>query len=247
MQPTTRFFIICIPTQSFFSPLTSDFISKSPNGSPTASQTFPETVRYTLSGSPYLLTYHQSQQNTSRTPPYGRAQTHQRSTSSHYSQYDSQSQGRRHDAGAYGQPYESPRRSRKEWIQSWVAANPGRPRPCSAKACYRLADKLGLNELKARAFQHIVKSLTVSNVSHEIFSSFSAAFEDVRKIQVSFFLANWSEIKSSETMRNVFQQVRLGRHPGFEEVWPLIIMNLEFVPRALPEAGADAPKEVLSS
>ena len=33
-----------------------------------------------------------------------------------------------------------------------------------------------------RAFQHIVKSLTVTNVPYEVFSSFSAAFEDVRKV-----------------------------------------------------------------
>jgi hypothetical protein len=34
-------------------------------------------------------------------------------------------------------------------------------------------------------------------------------------VQVEFFLANWSEIRSSDAMRNVFQQIRLGRHPGF--------------------------------
>lgn len=39
--------------------------------------------------------------------------------------------------------------------------------------------------------QHIVKSLTVTNVSHEVFSSFSAAFEEIRKVQIDFFLANW--------------------------------------------------------
>ena len=31
-------------------------------------------------------------------------------------------------------------RTRKEWIADWQANNPGRPRPCSAKAVYRLAD-----------------------------------------------------------------------------------------------------------
>ncbi|KAF8335328.1 uncharacterized protein EI90DRAFT_2913451 [Cantharellus anzutake] len=185
-----------------FSPLTSDFTSKSTSASPTGLQNLPDTVRSSSSGSP---------------------------------------QG----VGVGGEGFESPHRSRKEWIRSWAATNPGRPRPCSAKACYRLADKLGLTELKARAFQHIVKSLSVNNISFEIFSSFSAAFEDVRKVQVDFFLANWSEIKSSEAMRDVFRQVRLGRHPGFGMFWPLIIMNLEFVPRPLPEVGVDGPKDVL--
>ncbi|KAI0084787.1 hypothetical protein BDY19DRAFT_1077254 [Irpex rosettiformis] len=122
--------------------------------------------------------------------------------------------------------------SRKAWIADWEKKNPNRPRPCSAKAVYRLADKLDLQELKERAFQHIVKSLTVDNVAYEVFSDFSAAFEDVRKIEVAFFLKHWSEIRGSEAMRNVWQQIRLGRHPGFEEVWPLIALNLEFKPNS---------------
>jgi hypothetical protein len=31
-------------------------------------------------------------------------------------------------------------KSRKDWIREWMASNPGRPSPCSAKAIYRLAD-----------------------------------------------------------------------------------------------------------
>lgn len=95
-----------------------------------------------------------------------------------------------------------------------------------------------LPKLKERAFQHIIKSLTVDNVAYEVFSDFSAAFEDVRKVwlvfpfpvanhstrsltmsqvEVEFFLENWSKIRSSDTMRNVWQQIRSGKHPGFEE------------------------------
>jgi len=38
--------------------------------------------------------------------------------------------------------------------------------PASAKAIYRLADKMGLAELKERAHDHIVSSLTAQNVRH---------------------------------------------------------------------------------
>lgn len=62
---------------------------------------------------------------------------------------------------------------------------------------------------------------------------------------MEFFLANWTEIKMGEAMRNVFQQVRLGRHPGFEEVWPLIIMNLDYNPRPANETNGDGVKEVV--
>ncbi|KZT64613.1 hypothetical protein DAEQUDRAFT_732388 [Daedalea quercina L-15889] len=130
-----------------------------------------------------------------------------------------------------------PPRSRREWIAQWERDDTtGRSRPCSAKAVYRLADKLDLQELKQRAFQHIVKSLTVGNVAYEVFSTFSAAFEDVRKVQVRFFLDHWNEIRASDAMRNVWQQIRLGRHPGFEEVWPVIALNLEFKPRPVEAA-----------
>ncbi|KIJ45648.1 hypothetical protein M422DRAFT_59802 [Sphaerobolus stellatus SS14] len=130
-------------------------------------------------------------------------------------------------------------KTRKEWLTEWAKNNPGRVMPCSAKAVYRLADKLDLKELKARAFQHIVKSLTVNNVAYEVFSSFSATFEDVRKVQVEYFLSHWADIRGSDTMHNVWQQIRCGRHPGFEEVWPVIALNLEFKPRASDGAGGD--------
>ncbi|KAF8272793.1 hypothetical protein EI94DRAFT_1677513 [Lactarius quietus] len=144
--------------------------------------------------------------------------------------------------------------SRREWIQEWARGNPGHPVPCSAKAVYRLADKLGLAELKSRAFeagvfvllgvyllthaQHITKSLTVENVPYEVFSTFSATFEVVRKVEVKYFLDHWAEIRGSDAMRSVWHQIRLGRHPGFEEVWPVIATNLEFKPQA-NGAGSD--------
>lgn len=133
--------------------------------------------------------------------------------------------------------------TRAQWIKAWEYENPGRPLPCSAKAVYRLADKLDLAELKERAREHIIKSLTVANVPHEVFSSFSAAFEDIRKVQMDYFLANWGEIRGSEAMSGVWQQIRNGRHPGFEEVWPLIASNLEY--RASSEGTVGDERDVM--
>ncbi|VDB84639.1 unnamed protein product [Peniophora sp. CBMAI 1063] len=131
---------------------------------------------------------------------------------------------------SYGQTVNSG--SRKEWIREWTELNPGRPLPCSAKAVYRLADKLGLRELRERAFEHIKNGLTVENVPYEVFSTFSATYEAVRKVEVKFFLDHWTQIRTSEAMRNVWQQIRVGRHPGFEEVWPVIATHLEFNPQS---------------
>jgi len=131
-------------------------------------------------------------------------------------------------------------KSRREWIKVWENCHPGMPSPCSAKAVYRLADRLDLGDLKQRAFQFIIKSLTVENVPYEVFSTFSAAFEEVRKVQIKYFLDNWSAIRASDAMRNVWQQIRLGRHPGYEEVWPLIAQNLEFKPQPDTTTGDDS-------
>lgn len=120
--------------------------------------------------------------------------------------------------------------TRSEWISDWMKNNPGRPAPCSAKAAYRVADRLDLGELKERAAQHIFKSLTVDNIALEVFSPFAAAFDEIRKVEIDFFLTHWQEIRASESMRDVWQQIRNGRHPGFEEVWPLIAQSLEFKP-----------------
>lgn len=91
------------------------------------------------------------------------------------------------------------------------------PRPVSAKSIYRLADKLGLLPLKLRAFQHICGQLTARNVPAEVFSRFSSTFEDVRKVEVACFLKNWDEIKKSETMMQIWKNIRHGKHVGFEE------------------------------
>ncbi|KAI6042698.1 hypothetical protein EDC04DRAFT_2966012 [Pisolithus marmoratus] len=122
--------------------------------------------------------------------------------------------------------------TRREWIKRWQQNHPAQPAPCSAKAVYRLADKLGLLELKERASQHIQKSLNVENIPYEVFSPFSATFPDIRRVQVKYFLEHWAEVRASEGMQTVWHQIRRGRHPGFEEIWPVIVENLEFNPRS---------------
>ncbi|KAJ8691450.1 hypothetical protein PTI98_011019 [Pleurotus ostreatus] len=98
----------------------------------------------------------------------------------------------------------------------------------SSNAC----EKSGLNlvELKERASQHICKSLTADNIAYEVFSPFAASFDDIRRFEVDFFLKNWATIRDSKAMRDVWHQIRIGHHPGFEEVWPVIVQNLEFIP-----------------
>ncbi|KAF9454777.1 hypothetical protein P691DRAFT_826991 [Macrolepiota fuliginosa MF-IS2] len=139
--------------------------------------------------------------------------------------------------------------SRKEWIREWMKHNPDRPAPCSAKAIYREADRLDLRDLKARAAQHITKSLTIENIAYEVFSPFASTFEEIRKVEVAFFLKHWLDIRTSDAMKSVWQQIRNGRHPGFEEVWPTIAMNLEFkaaTSTVTSPSKSEAPQPMIS-
>lgn len=60
---------------------------------------------------------------------------------------------------------------------------------------------------------------------------------------MDFFLANWREIRNSGGMVNVWQQIRNGRHPGFEDVWPLIAQNLEYRPTQAEGTVGDAARD----
>ncbi|GAA5885241.1 hypothetical protein JCM3774_001830 [Rhodotorula dairenensis] len=110
--------------------------------------------------------------------------------------------------------------------------------PCSAKAIYRLADKMGLGELKERAYEHIVQSLTPQNVVYEVFGSFSTRFDEVRHVEVAYLLEHWNEVRSSAQMRTVFDYLRTSRFPGFEDVWFEIVQHLEV---KLPPPGPALP------
>lgn len=41
---------------------------------------------------------------------------------------------------------------------------------------------MDLPALRQRAFQHIISQLTVQNIPYEVFSQFSATYEDVRQV-----------------------------------------------------------------
>jgi hypothetical protein len=56
---------------------------------------------------------------------------------------------------------------------------------------YKLADKLNMTELKCRAFEHIVQSLSIESIPYEVFSAFSEQFPEVRKVQIDMMLHYW--------------------------------------------------------
>ncbi|GAA6007942.1 hypothetical protein JCM11491_006550 [Sporobolomyces phaffii] len=110
--------------------------------------------------------------------------------------------------------------------------NAGGVGPASAKAIYRLADKMNIVELKQLAFDHIISSLTPQNVVYEAFGSFSARFEEIKRVEVAFLLQHWNDVRTSGSLAKVFGYLRSGRFPGFEDVWLSLLEHLEYRPPA---------------
>ncbi|SGY39431.1 BQ5605_C003g02218 [Microbotryum silenes-dioicae] len=90
--------------------------------------------------------------------------------------------------------------------------------PCSAKAMYRMADKLGLPELKERAyyeFRRLLYShmglpfLHLIKLPYEVFSLLAARFNEIQRVESAFLLERrWNEIEASHGLRKVFALIR---------------------------------------
>lgn len=144
----------------------------------------------------------------------------------------------RESSGAFADELQKAHQKRKQAIESYVRRNPGRPTPCSAKAMYKLADKLQIPDLKKRAQEHIEMSLTVGNIVWEVFSGFNTQYPDIRKMETDFLLKHWRSVKKSSTMKTLFS--RASAHPGLAEVWPHLLACLEY---REPKAEDDVDEE----
>ncbi|CAO1624870.1 unnamed protein product [Sympodiomycopsis kandeliae] len=117
---------------------------------------------------------------------------------------------------------------RQEAIAEYSRKYPLRPIPCSAKAMYRLADKLQLTDLKQRSYDHISNSLTVQNIVWEAFSSFTIQFNEILKMEMEFLLKNWKHVKKTKNMKTIFTRSSFTIHPGLIEIWPYLLSQLDY-------------------
>lgn len=68
----------------------------------------------------------------------------------------------------------------------------------------------------------------------------STVYHVYTQVQVRFFLDNWSEIRRSESMRSVWQEIRIGRHPGFEEGADLVRPRVRICSHCLRSPSASS-------
>lgn len=88
-------------------------------------------------------------------------------------------------------------------------------RPISPKSLYRLAHFLELPILAKLSLSLIKSQLSVENVALEFFGDLSAAYPEVRAVELEFVLAHWKEIKVSGAMKEVERRVEAGNLPSY--------------------------------
>lgn len=103
--------------------------------------------------------------------------------------------------------------ARDQFIEQYAAANPDRPAPVSCKSVYRLADALHLDTLKKRALDHLTAQLSMQTYLHELFSPFTARYEEVRKLEMLAVVKHWDELRGSDALREKMVDVASGRLP----------------------------------
>ncbi|GAA6041211.1 hypothetical protein JCM8097_008345 [Rhodosporidiobolus ruineniae] len=75
--------------------------------------------------------------------------------------------------------------------------------PPSPHAVYRLADKLGLEELQENAREAIVEGFTVENVLYELVSSIAYQYDEIRDAALNFAWKNWDAVSSTPAFDRV--------------------------------------------
>ncbi|KZT09617.1 uncharacterized protein LAESUDRAFT_756561 [Laetiporus sulphureus 93-53] len=116
--------------------------------------------------------------------------------------------------------------SRRAFIREHRKANPKHPTPPSCKSAYRIAKKLGLEDLKKRALAHLTTQLTLENVLDEFFGAFTVEHEEVRQLEMSHLMKCWGELQNRPALLAKMSDVARGKLP---HAGPLMVEFLRAV------------------
>ncbi|KAJ7323668.1 hypothetical protein DFH08DRAFT_887579 [Mycena albidolilacea] len=96
---------------------------------------------------------------------------------------------------------------------------------CSPKSMYRLADKLGLEELRTLALASISSRLSEGNILEEVFSSFTSVYPVIQELEVGVLTSNFSE-KASTGLKEMTEKLCQGEKPYCAEILFKIISKM---------------------
>ncbi|KIM86784.1 hypothetical protein PILCRDRAFT_4666 [Piloderma croceum F 1598] len=98
------------------------------------------------------------------------------------------------------------------------------PKP-SAKSMYRLADKLGLQDLCELALNHIKCQLSEETIIDELFCPFTSQYEAVRDCELAFLFEHWNKLKTSDKLTDTIASVARGELPYATDILTAIIAH----------------------
>ncbi|TFK54320.1 hypothetical protein OE88DRAFT_1732992 [Heliocybe sulcata] len=108
------------------------------------------------------------------------------------------------------------------------SANAESSRSCSPKSMYRLADKLGVEELKRLAFEALKANLGETNIVQEAFSKFTATpgFEEIRSMELGILRQACRSTKVQSDLPQMMRRAVRGELPHAEEMVDSLIRRI---------------------
>ncbi|KAF8152854.1 hypothetical protein K438DRAFT_1987722 [Mycena galopus ATCC 62051] len=96
---------------------------------------------------------------------------------------------------------------------------------CSPKSMYRLADKLGLEELRTLALASLSSRLSENNILEEVFSFFTSLYPVIQELEIGVLTSNFSD-KASEGLKEMTEKICKGEKPYCAETLLKIIQKM---------------------
>ncbi|KAI0339999.1 hypothetical protein BDW22DRAFT_1360473 [Trametopsis cervina] len=127
--------------------------------------------------------------------------------------------------------------------------NPRWPALCSPKSVYRLADIVGLKELKILAFDDLKSRITEMTINREIFSKFTATYNEVLEMQMQILCtgAMLAQVMP-KTLKTVAAVTQSSQMPHVENALAAMILKLSMIlstnESALPSSSSEGDKLV---
>ncbi|KAF8893847.1 hypothetical protein BD779DRAFT_955341 [Infundibulicybe gibba] len=113
--------------------------------------------------------------------------------------------------------------------------------PCSPKSMYRLANKLGIEELRALSLTAIQSGITKENILKEMFCKFTSYYPEIQEFESTFLISHFASIPTDEVDRagNLLEGEGFPHPVGI--LWKVIRKTLSSPGPTLPQPPAPQP------
>ncbi|GBE86927.1 hypothetical protein SCP_1001710 [Sparassis crispa] len=103
---------------------------------------------------------------------------------------------------------------RKEFFKNHRERKPQLPTPCSCKSMYRLAKEIECESLRVYALGHLKCQLSAHTILTELFSEFTARYEEVYKMEMKTLRKLWKELEGTPALQEKLTEAVKYPHAG---------------------------------